>query len=229
MALVLLVEDHAAFARSFARQLIKQSLEVLITSDRGAALAHLEGRPQIRGVIADVRLGEHPRGGLEVARAFLERRADVPRFVMTASLDPSVRREAMECGAYFFDKPGTPATHRQIARLIRDAEARRTPSILPPGEPAPVADPQRREALALAVALALSDAETRVLVEAMGAPPSEVVAHVAARLAIAEATVLKHFNAVRAKSGDKTIADLLARVRRQALARALLGGATPPQ
>jgi len=229
MSLVLVVEEDPTVREEVALLLMKQGLDVVVEDGRAGALRRLETRGvQLRAVIVGARLEDDARGGFAVLREFQARRPDVVRFVMTSSDGPRIQSEALDCRAYVFERPGTAEAHRAIAKLVREAEVKRTPSVLPPEEPAEAIDVQRREALALAREIGATDAETRVLVEAMGAKPSEVVQHAAARIGIADKTVLKHFNAIREKTRDKTIADLLARVRRRALTRALRVPPPPP-
>ena len=103
---VLLVDDHAGFAKALGRVLSPECDVVGVIADGGEA-ADAAGRLQPVVVVVDLNLPKI--SGLDVCRQITQNDPHVKVVVLTATTDAAIEEEALAVGASgFFDKSASP-------------------------------------------------------------------------------------------------------------------------
>lgn len=218
MTTVLVVDDDEREARAIAHW-IGKSLDVVVALSYERALHALATRRDVRGVLADVRLGpEHPEGGLAVLEAAHERDEHCVLTACSGSDTAAVRARAARVGAVFVAKPLDLAALRTMVERIKRGERVR-PFSSPPPESAATSELRHREALRVAAELDLTETEAAVL-SALAVFRGKKHGELAADLAMSTDTFNTHAKHIARKAG-KPLSAVLGGIDEAVLARAL--------
>jgi DNA-binding NarL/FixJ family response regulator len=123
---VLVVDEDSMFAQRLAQR-FQPGVDIVDATNRLDALALIDARDDLAGVIADVHLGpDDPRGGAIVLAHAAERLGDVPLVAFTRyEADPDVRAVVTAVGALCVSKgAGEGALEAHVARMVRWASVR---------------------------------------------------------------------------------------------------------
>lgn len=200
--LVLIVEDDVHVARALER-VVRRHVDVAVVDAAAAALDRVQSEVDAEWVGAIVDVGLPDRSGLELAIALRAASPNLALLVITGSDTREAANVAVEAGAQFAFKPVSSAT---LDAFVSRSIAGR---------------PQARieaEVRSLARESALSDREEELVrVAARGVERAQL----AARLDVSENTVKTQVRSVLTKCGAETLEDLVRRVLRGAMARAV--------
>lgn len=109
MAVILIVDDEV-FIRGVTEMLVQElGHTTLVASDPVEALAHLESAAPIDGLFTDIRLKSNAFGGFDLARQAMALRPELRVLYTTGSSLTEKMRTLFVEGAYFMQKPYTPA------------------------------------------------------------------------------------------------------------------------
>lgn len=109
MAVILIVDDEV-FIRGVTEMLVQElGHTTLVASDPAEALAHLESAAPIDGLFTDIRLKSNAFGGFDLARQAMALRPELRVLYTTGSSLTEKMRTLFVEGAYFMQKPYTPA------------------------------------------------------------------------------------------------------------------------
>ncbi len=206
MTTVLVVEDDERTARAIERS-IKALVDVVIAPSFERAVHALETRRDLRGVLADVGLGEaHPLGGLEILELAFARDRMCVLAAVSGSESAAVQARAARVCAVFVRKPFDVMALRAVAERAKGYEQVRPYSSPPPSSSVP-SEARHREALRIAAELDLTEAETRGLV-ALAVFRDELHRETAERLAMAVDTLHTHGKHIARKAGKRLSAVL---------------------
>lgn len=128
-ATILVVEDGPSEREALVRALKIEQFQVLAAKDPHDAMQVMTQPVDL--VISDLRMG--PQSGIDLLRAWRERRPETPFIILTAYGDVDLAVKAMKLGATdFLTKPVDPPA---LLRLIREClEGRRAAAELEPQE-----------------------------------------------------------------------------------------------
>lgn len=228
MTTLLVVDDNEREARAVARY-VEKWLDVVIACSYEDALDELSKRRDVRGVFADVRLGDaHPHGGLAVLEAARARDAHCVLTACSGHDTKAIRAHAARLRAVFVAKPlGIQPLRAMVEEVKRRSEVR--PFSSPPPESGAISELRHREALRVAAALSLTESERAVLV-VLTMFRGKTHGELAASLGVSIDTFNTHGRHIAKKAGQRLSA-VLAGIDEAVLARAATpaDGARAPQ